>query len=121
MGYAFQTPGDSFERITISGVGVLEPAAANSVDVAEAAHELWELQNAEGQPLTGEDLRLAAERFAASRGFNVIEIKTAREESIDDLLAVSRSVAEESADDAEGAPRPAGRRRSRATEEGSDE
>lgn len=61
-------------EVSIVGAGLCGPDGKGGVPCERGALSMVELQDDEGQPLEGKDLRVAAERFAESRDLVVVDL-----------------------------------------------
>src|SRR6059058_1875180 len=74
MPLVFKTSKDSVYDVTIAGVGVLGASGKGGVPIAQAAETLAELQNEDGEPLTGSALTAAAKRLAETHGWETVQV-----------------------------------------------
>jgi hypothetical protein len=75
MALVFKTDSEDPNTVEIAGVGLLPANGKGGVAVEFAAPRMRELQDDNGEPLSGADLGKAAREFAKSRGFTVQDIK----------------------------------------------
>lgn len=85
MALVLKTKPGSTDRVEIAGVGLLGADAVGGKLVSDAANQLQELmdtalptvEHPRGTPLEGEALKAAAEKFAADRDLEVVDVPDA--------------------------------------------
>lgn len=82
MATIFTTAPDSPYDVELEGVGMLGGSARGGIPAERAALRLRELQNDDGEPLTGNALRKAAEDFAKARGLATATVKDVDEDAL---------------------------------------
>ena len=70
----FKTLPGSSDPVEINGIGFCGADAKGGVPVETAAVRMHELQNEDGEPLTGKKLAKAAQEWAEPRGLQVVDV-----------------------------------------------
>jgi hypothetical protein len=78
----FVTNDDAPYSVELAGVGVIGGSGKGGIPVERAAQRIPELQDDNGDPLSGSQLTAAAKRFADARGLACRSVKEIDEEAL---------------------------------------